>query len=187
MDGATSPAAHERHRFTVDDVLRMIETGILPEKAHVVLRDGELIDMPSEGARHSNVKSDLIQLVAAQSYGKYRVGADTPLRLTDHEWPEPDLFVLPKTIRPAEARGPDTLLVIEVADTSLKDDLGENAVLYASHGVREYWVLDLVNGVIHAHTLGADGTYSAPRRVPADDAVSATLAPELSVRLADIL
>ena len=190
MDGTASPSAHvtsERHRFTVDDVLRMIASGILPEKARVVLRDGELIDMPSEGARHSNVKSDLIQLVSAQSYGKYRVGADTPLRLSDHEWPEPDLFVLPQSIRPAEARGADTLLVVEVADTSLKDDLGDNAVLYARHGVREYWVLDLANGVTHVHALKSDGSFAAPRIAPAGERLSATFATGVTVRLSDIL
>lgn len=190
MDGAASPAAQprdNRHLFTVDDVLRMIETGILPEKARVVLRGGELIDMPSEGARHSNVKSDLIQLVSAQSYGKYRVGADTPLRLTDHEWPEPDLFVIPGAIRPASARGPDTLLVVEVADTSLAEDLGENAALYARHGVREYWVLDVANAIVHVHTLRPDGTFGAPQKRGADEAVSASLAPDVTVKLADIL
>lgn len=188
MDDATSaPAIAARHRFTVDDVLRMIGAGILPEKAHVVLRGGELIDMPSEGARHSNVKSDLIQLVSAQTLGKYRVGADTPLRLSDHEWPEPDLYVIPKTLRPAEARGPDTLLVVEVADTSLADDLGANAALYAAHGVREYWVIDLVNALIHVHPLLSDGAYGAPELRKADELATARLAPEVSVRLADVL
>jgi Uma2 family endonuclease len=190
MDGNASSAAEPgatRHLFTVDDVLRMIEAGILPEKARVVLRTGELIDMPSEGARHSNVKSDLIQLVSAQSYGRYRVGADTPLRLTDHDWPEPDLFVLPANIRPAEARGPDTLLVVEVADTSLADDLGYNATLYAKHGVREYWVLDLVNAIVHVHTLLADGTYGAPQKRGVDEGIAAALAQGVSVKLADIL
>jgi Uma2 family endonuclease len=188
MDDATSaPAIAARHRFTVDDVLRMIAIGILPEKAHVVLRGGELIDRTSEGVRHSNVKSDLIQLVSAQTLGKYRVGADTPLRLSDHEWPEPDLYVIPKTLRPGEARGPDTLLVVEVADTSLAEDLGSNAVLYGAHGVREYWVVDLVNALIHVHVLQAAGGYRAPSERKADELVNATLAHGVSVRLADLL
>lgn len=188
MDDATSaPVLATRHLFTVDDVLRMIAAGILPEKARVVLRGGELVDMPSEGARHSNVKSDLIQLVSAQTLGKFRVGADTPLRLSDHEWPEPDLFVIPKTLRPSEARGQDTLLVIEVADTSLSDDLGAKAQLFAAHGVREYWVLDLSHTVIHVHTLQPDGCYGVPAVVRVDDVVTAGLAEVISLRLADVL
>ncbi|MBL8549694.1 MAG: Uma2 family endonuclease [Hyphomonadaceae bacterium] len=185
MDGSTAPL-RSNHRFTVDDVLRMIEAGILDEKARVELRGGELIDMPAEGARHSNVKSDLIVHVAAAIKGKYRMGADTPLRLSDHEWPEPDLFLTPFSVRPSEARGADALLVVEVADTSLAADLGENAALYAQHGVREYWVVDLVHSLIHVHRLAVDA-YPPPVQLSANDLATPMLAPEAAVRLADIL
>lgn len=184
---AIAPARPQPHKFTVDDVLRMVEAGILPEKARVTLRRGELIDMPAEGALHSDVKSALIQSVAARVAGRYRIGADTPLRLSEHDWPEPDLFVLPPTIRPSEARGPDVLLLIEVAHTSLKDDLGENAALYARHGVREYWVIDLREQKIHQHRLGADGRYPAPSTVEVDALAVSVEAPEVRVRLADLL
>jgi len=184
MDGSN---ALRRHRFSVDDVLRMIEAGVIDEKARVELRGGELIDMPAEGPRHSNVKSDLIMRVAVQANGRYRMGADTPLRLADQEWPEPDLFLTPLALRPADARGADTLLVIEVADTSLSEDLGENAKLYARHGVREYWVADLVNSLIHVHLLAAGGVYPPPRAVRADEEVCAAWAAGVCVRLNDVL
>jgi Uma2 family endonuclease len=186
-DGLIAHRSGVRHRFTVDDVLRMIEAGILPEKARVTLRGGELIDMPADGAPHFNVKSDLIQLISALAYGHYRVGADGPLRLSDHEWPEPDLFVIPKTLRPADARGPDTLLVIEVADSSLAEDLGANAALYAAHGVREYWVLDLPHALLHVHTLKPEGGYGVPVVYPASAEVCSQLAAGVCVKLADLL
>lgn len=53
----------------------MIAAGILPEKARVCLRAGELIDKPAEGALLSDVKSALIQSTAAQTAGKLRIGA----------------------------------------------------------------------------------------------------------------
>jgi Uma2 family endonuclease len=186
MDGSVAPN-RSAHKFTVDDVLRMIDVGIIAEKARVELRGGELLDMAAEGARHSNVKSDLIVLVASLIKGHYRMGADTPLRLADDEWPEPDLYLTPLAIRPADARGPDTLLVIEVADTSLDADLGENAVLYASHGVREYWVVDLVHSLIHVHALTEEGRYAPPHRAQSQEVVTAKFAAGVSVRLADVL
>jgi Uma2 family endonuclease len=115
------------------------------------------------------VKSDLVASVASAIKGRYRMGADTPLRLSDHDWPEPDLFLTPLQIRQAHASGPDTLLVVEVADTSLTADLGENAVLYAAHGVREYWVVDLVHSRVHVHLLSTERTYPSQRQAPADE------------------
>lgn len=184
MDGAIPST---RHKFTVDDVLRMIDAGILPEKARLELRGGELLDTAAEGARHSNVKSDLIVQVAVAIQGRFRMGADTPLRLADDEWPEPDLFVTPLDIRPAEARGRDVLLLVEVADTSLAADLGENALLYARFGVREYWVVDLENSLIHIHLLRNDADYGTPIVRTASETVIASFVPGLTLRLADVL
>lgn len=146
-----------------------------------------MIEIASEGERRSNTKSDLILLVSAQVSGRYRIGPDTPLRLDDYEWPESDLFVIPRSLRASEARGPDTLLVIAVADTSRTEDLGRTAALYAKYGVREYWVIDLVDLCIHVHRRGPDGTYGAPQVLGQYDLAVAALAPEVQIRLADIL
>lgn len=187
MSAAFAPAPPKPHLFTVEDVLRMIAVGILPEKARVRLRAGELIDIPAEGALHSDVKSALIQSIAAQASGGYRIGADTPLRLSDRDWPQPDLYVLPGAIRPSQARGPDVLLLIEVADGSLAEDLGAQGALYARFGVREYWVIDLAHRRIHAHQHLAAGAYSAIHMHGPDVLVAAQFAPEIRVRLDDVL
>lgn len=187
MSAAHAPALPAPHLFTVEDVLRMIAAGILPEKARVCLRAGELIDMPAEGALHSDVKSALIQSIAAQAAGIYRIGADTPLRLSDHDWPEPDLYLLPPALRPSQACGPDVLLLIEVADSSLAEDLGPQAALYARFGVREYWFIDLVNRRIHAHKGLAAGVYGALQVHGPEAFVTAQFAPEIAIRLNDLL
>lgn len=187
MSAALAPLRPQPHRFTVDEVLRMIAAGILPDKARVVLRDGELIDMPAEGALHSDVKSALIQSIAAQAAGRYRIGADTPLRLSDHDWPEPDLSLLPLHVRPSQARGPDVLLLIEIADSSLADDLGAQARLYAKFGVREYWVVDLPARRVHVHELDAAGVYSAPRVHAAEALLRPRFAPDITMQLATLL
>lgn len=187
MSAALASARPQPHRFTVEDVLRMIAAGILPEKARVVLRAGELIDMPAEGALHSDVKSALIQAVAAQAHGRYRIGADTPLRLSDHDWPEPDLFLLPPDIRPSQARGADVLLLVEVADSSLAEDLGPQAQLYARFGVREYWVVDLPGRKVHVHELGSSGAYALPRLCPAEEILRPRFGAGISVQLSTLL
>ena len=49
-------------------------------------------------------------------------------------------------------------MAIEVAVSSLGDDLGDKATLYAGHGVPEYWVVDVEARVVHRHSEpGANG------------------------------
>lgn len=48
-------------------------------------------------------------------------------------------------------------LVIEVANTSLSDDIGQKRLLYEDLGVAEYWVLDVVNIRIIAFAIIASG------------------------------
>jgi Uma2 family endonuclease len=40
--------------------------------------------------------------------------------------------------------GSNVLLVVEIADSSLRYDTGRKAALYAGFGIREIWVIDAV-------------------------------------------
>ena len=58
--------------------------------------------------------------------------------------PEPDVSWVVKRNYSRGKPGPtDILLIIEVADSSLPEDTGEKAVLYAGAGIRDYWVVNL--------------------------------------------
>ncbi|MEP0855894.1 Uma2 family endonuclease [Trichocoleus sp. DQ-U1] len=48
-------------------------------------------------------------------------------------------------------------LVIEIANTSLSDDIGQKRLLYEDLGVAEYWVVDVVNIRIIAFTITSTG------------------------------
>lgn len=66
---------------------------------------------------------------------------------------------------------PDILLLVEVADTSLRHDLALKAPLSIAGGVPEVWVVDLVASVVHVttpagtRTVGAGGSL-APEAFP---------------------
>jgi Uma2 family endonuclease len=174
MDRSTTPLPElpllKRHRFTSGDVQRMIEAGILPDKARLELIHGELIEMPSEGEPHWDAKQRLISWVLRRLPTNIELAPDGPLRLSDEEEPEPDFFLFPAAMRVNRVKGPDALLVVEIAASSLARDLLIKAPLYAAHGVREYWIVDLENRVTLVHTL-AQGAYDTPTRVAFDAAL----------------
>lgn len=48
---------------------------------------------------------------------------------------------------------PPPTLVIEVASTSLNDDLGRKRLLYERLGIKEYWIVDVLGIAILAFTM----------------------------------
>lgn len=67
--------------------------------------------------------------------------AGVRLRLSENSEPEPDVMVVASDLR-RRTRKEDVLLVVEVADTSLRTDQTVKAALYASHGIPEYLLPD---------------------------------------------
>lgn len=57
----------------------------------------------------------------------------------------------------------DVFLVIEVADSSVRMDMGRKARIYAAAGVREYWVVDLVHERIVVHKEPGRQEYASVR------------------------
>ena len=81
---------------------------------------------------------------------------------------EPDFIVFARTTRLADVKGPDVLLAVEVADSSLDYDLHRKPLVYAAFGVRELWVIDAARRVVHVHqSAGPDG-YADVRRCGPD-------------------
>lgn len=147
------------HRlFTVDDIYRMLEAGILAEGERVELIEGELLTLAPHDAAHSNAIEGGT-LVLVRLYGAaFKVRVQLPLELDDRSEPEPDFAVVAPDA-PRGKRHPRTaLLVMEVANTSLKFDRGRKALLYARSAIEYYWVLDVAARRLEVFTKpGADG------------------------------
>lgn len=59
----------------------------------------------------------------------------------EYSLPQPDVTVVRKQVGFAPPAG--GLLVVEVADTSLRKELDTKSKIYAAAGVREYWLVDV--------------------------------------------
>ena len=63
--------------------------------------------------------------------------------------------------------------VIEVADATLRNDLGRKRRIYAREGVPEYWVVDVKKGVIHQMWAPEGDTYAERREVAFGERIEA--------------
>ena len=176
-----------RRLFTTQDVFRMVEAGVMQEDENVELIGGELVVMAAKKNDHEIFKSALLEWLVKGKADDQRVGVETTLYLAEMLFVEPDLMLYPRTFKPQDLTGGDIILLIEVSDESLSRDLGLKAAIYADHGVRDYWVVDVEARRVIVHRDPTDEGYRSVETFKADAEVTALLAPDLATRLAALL
>jgi len=157
------PEVLNRHRLTVEEYYRMAEVGLLAPDARVELIEGEIVDMAPIGSRHGSAVKRLLQLFSAAINSQAIVAVQDPLRLGPRNEPQPDLMLLaPRDdfYGSAHPTAADVLLLVEVSDTTARYDRGIKLELYARHGVREVWIVDLDNHVLRTFRGPKGDTYT---------------------------
>lgn len=174
-------------RLTVDDLYELTAAGVFAENENIELIEGEIVPMAAAKASlHEHMKSRLNRGLVLTLPPDARLFVEPTVTLSEVTALEPDLAVWRKGGPSREMRGPDLLLVVEVADSSLGYDLKVKAGLYARHGVREYWVVDATRETVRIHLDPFNDTYSQVEEYGADEAVTASLLPGVSFRLSDL-
>jgi Uma2 family endonuclease len=151
------------HRITVDEYHRMAEVGLLAPDARVELIEGVIIDMAPIGIFHAVVVDRLNKLLVPAVGDQAVVRVQGPVRLSRESEPLPDIALLkalPGGYTAGHPQGADTLLAIEVSDTTLRYDRNIKLPLYARHGVHEVWIADVNRGGIHVCRSRTDLGYS---------------------------
>jgi Uma2 family endonuclease len=101
--------------------------------------------------------------------------------------PEPDLvWVKRKRYRKAHPTATDVGLVIEVADSSLREDRGEMAELYADAGIGEYWIVNCVDQVVEIHRQPTGGRYQVQFVVKPGEQIGPLVAPAALLDVAEL-
>lgn len=135
-----------RRRFTVAEVEAMVAAGVMEEDERVELQQW--------------------YRAAPDEFG---LVPETTFRLSEDTYLEPDVVIYPRATGIRGLSANNVLLVVEIADTSLRYDIGRKAALYASFGIRELWVIDAVRLTARVFREPApDGYRNASDFGPAD-------------------
>jgi Uma2 family endonuclease len=139
-----------------------------------------------KGRRHEAIREALAFRFARAAPEGVFVTSESQFNLADGTFVLPDLLVRPAAIRTPDLRSKDALLVIEVAETSLAYDRGMKARLFASHGVREYWVINATTLVASVHTHPSATGYGEVKEIRPKDLLSPSLVPAFAISLGTI-
>nr|CAA9275415.1 hypothetical protein AVDCRST_MAG63-3282 [uncultured Armatimonadetes bacterium] len=187
-DAHVAPA--NRKRFTRTECDFLERTGVLTERYELL--NGEIIVNVGQNQPHAICVMRVI-LWLALVFGGDRILTQAPVEVAeaDHAGnrPEPDVFVLeqPAAAYAQTPKGSDTRLVVEVADSTLRDDLQTKAALYARAGVPEYWVVDVPSRRLIAHLAPGPQGYTDVAAYAENETVAAQAAPGRPVRVAELL
>jgi Uma2 family endonuclease len=175
-----------RHRFTADEVMRMVEVGLIDRDARLELMDGDLIDMPSEGVIHLSYKILLTRFFNRGLDDEFWVAPDATLHLAPTDAPEPDLYVITAGAELKPAPPENVLLVIEIADRSIGYNLECKAAKYAAYALGEYWVIDVAARCTHVLRAPESGVYQDIAAVAFDQPLKPARLPDIALVIADL-
>lgn len=151
-----------RHRLSADQFQRMGEAGVFAPEERVELIEGEIINMAPIGVGHFARTNALTAAFAPFAGTAAVLSVQGPLRLNPKTELYPDfcLLRLPATRYDKKLPDPqDVLLLVEVAQSSLRYDRNVKLPLYAHAGIVEVWLLDVDRARVVRHAEPADGAY----------------------------
>ena len=176
-----------RRLFTIEEYHRMAETGILRPKDRVELINGEILEMSPIGSRHMACVNNLTRALVLGLGVRAVVSPQNPVQIPLHSEPEPDLAVLrPRSYKTSAPTAEDVLLLVDVAETSLRFDRTVKLALYARAGIPEYWLADAAAETVTVYRQPAGKTYEDVRVVGIDGTLSPVAFPDLLIPVADL-
>lgn len=176
--------------YTNAQYLRLYEQGLLAEDDRVELLEGVIVAMPPRTPRHDSGITRVQQALARVVGDRAVVRVQCTFVAGERSLPEPDVAVVPGRVEDYDLRHPrEALLLVEVAEASVRTDRLSKSRIYATAGVPEYWILDLEQDRLEVHR-GPDrsaGRYRSVERWRPGDRVAPDAFPDAVLAVKDLL
>lgn len=176
--------------LTVQEYHLIAEVGIFDEDERVELLGGQIVKMAAKGTAHGAGVKRTEKLLENRLGNRVLVRLQDPVRLNNYSEPEPDIAVVVPDPLYYEDHHPtpsEIYLIIEVADTTLRTDLGIKANLYARSQIADYWVLDVNNRQLHVLREPSQDGYQSIAVLEDDASISPLQFPDISFAVRDML
>jgi Uma2 family endonuclease len=177
-------------RLSVEQYHKMAQVGILTDDDPVELLEGLLVIKMTKNRAHSMSTRKTRETLAEALPSGWHVDSQEPIT-TAHSEPEPDVFVVRGKPEDYPDRHPypeDIALIIEVSDTTLQRDRTLKLRIYAQARIPLYWILNLQERQLEAHTdphgSGDKADYHQPSIYRETDAVPLVIEGQEVARLA---
>ncbi len=137
-------------KWSIEEYDQLVEQGFF-DGQRLELIYGRIVQMSPQLSKHMR-STELVNRYCRRSFGEnYWVRIQGPLKLSDDSEPEPDIAVVELNPVKKADHPRNALLVVEVSDSTLRKDRKTKKKLYASNGIQEYWIVNLVDRILEVH------------------------------------
>lgn len=169
----------------VDDVDRMLAAGVIGDGERVELLHGLLVVMDMDGEQHVSITQRIMERLVLQLAGTpFKVVCQSSAKMGAYQMPSPDVIVVPR--QQVAGRAVGGLLVVEVADTSLRKDREVKAAIYATAHVPEYWLVDVNAQHVTVFSDPQDQDYRRSETVPRTGVLVPIALPGVQIAVDDL-
>ncbi len=172
-------------KISVMEYERMIAAGVFEgrKKPRIELIWGELREMSPIGSDHAKIVDWLMEWsVDNAPRDRVQVRVQNPVAfLPEDSEPQPDIVWAKRNYIGRHPAANEILLLIEVAESSLEIDRGEKARLYATAGVMDYWIVNLVDRTVEVRRDAKEGRYRDVQSFAAGAFVQPLAVPDLQL------
>jgi hypothetical protein len=173
----------------------LMATGVFAPEERLELLAGELVRREPAGTQHAVAVALVSEILARLVFPSMHMRVQLPLALGEYDEPFPVLAVVQGSPREYLNDHPTTaLLVVEIAETSLRTDRDIKGSLYAQADIPECWILSLKERVLEVYrepAPDAKAVYGASYRfkqvLTAGDAVQPLFQPDVPIEVQSVL
>ncbi len=185
-----SVVATERKKFTVEEYYQLGEVGILRDDDRVELIDGDIIYMAPIGTRHSGCVTRLVTIFSGLVFRKIiSLPVQNPVHIDGYSQLQPDVVIAKPAKNGYGDRHPhpeDILLLIEVADTTIKKD-HQKAIVYGRAGIIELWIVNLEAELIEVYRHPSSNGYESIQQFRPGETITPLAFSDIVIRVDEIL
>jgi hypothetical protein len=181
-----------RLKWTRTEVERFEEAGLWGDRKFELL-EGVLYDRRGKNKLHALVQT-LLNEWAHLNFPAKMIRAESPIDVSERDNPSsqpmPDMVITSVSCFDYAGDHPapnEIALVIEVSDTTLREDLGLKTGLYARAGIREYWVIDIRGRRLIVQRTPQGDDYTELKKLGENESITPLFAPDKPLILSSIL
>jgi Uma2 family endonuclease len=177
-------------RWTAEQYMALVDEGVLGPDDRVELLEGVIVAMAPQNVPHAAGVSRMQQALHRAVAERAVIRTQLPLRAGKHSMPEPDVAIVAGSIADYDRAHPTTaLLVVEVADSSLKQDRLTKRAIYAAAGIPEYWIVNLPDDCVEVRRTPEPESrrYASITVVRRGEAIELVALPGVRVTVDDLL
>jgi hypothetical protein len=168
------------HRFSRNDVAKMLESGIVAQSSTLELIQGHLLNGTDSTPRQQAVADHIATLLSHRLPAPFTLQKGEPLAVDAYNLPRPTLSVCDGT--------GSTVLTLQVADNNLSLARLEKAQAFGRHGVPEYWLFSLPERMLVIFRQPYEAGYKEVKRLPVGRMQASPLfSPETRFEVAELM